>query len=283
MRWLFLFLLTLNLAYFAWYTFMPAGDVKPELPAQKNARLIVLSSELDNNAQPVSSHEDKAEKEVVAEVSTGPDTAGSDSLLVNKENESQPVLDVTATSTATASATPKATGDENAAIISAGKSYPEESCYSLGPFPDTGQLHGLKQELQPYAMSIDFRNEEEHVSTLYWVYLPPVKSRSAARKVGEKLKAGRIKDFYIIREGENNNGISLGYFRSEKRATRLEKKVKALGFDVQLETIVKNRPIYWLDYRLHADKKVPDEIIQKYIQTDEEGKISLSGHECDSR
>ncbi len=94
-------------------------------------------------------------------------------------------------------------------------------------------------------------------SLCIWVYIKPEKSRKKAIETGDRLKSKKIKDFYVIRDGEQKNGLSLGRFKSKSGAYELAKKVKKLGFEVTVEPLFKSHTIYWLDYQLASGVKIP--------------------------
>jgi hypothetical protein len=64
----------------------------------------------------------------------------------------------------------------------------------------------------------------------YWVYIPPLKSKSETdRKVGE-LKALGVGDFFIVQDsGQWRNAISLGIFRTDEAAQAYLVKLRERG------------------------------------------------------
>jgi len=139
-------------------------------------------------------------------------------------------------------------------------------CFTLGPFSQKDSLQKLKIEIAPYVVNAVIRDKKEQDYTVYWVYIQPEKNRKDIFKVAKRLKTKKIKDFYIIREGEKNNGISLGHFKDKQRSLGLQAKVKKHGFDVHIEPIYRTFEVYWLEYEL-IDQVLPKEIINKYTQS----------------
>jgi hypothetical protein len=127
---------------------------------------------------------------------------------------------------------------------------------------------------------VDFRGREEKEPPLYWVYIKPEKNRATAIATGKRLKANKINDYFIIREGTKINGVSLGYFRNKKGATSLATRVEKLGFDVVLEPVFKTYTVYWLDYQLADGVKVPDSIFDKYIKAAKKDRIKRLHRDC---
>ena len=65
--------------------------------------------------------------------------------------------------------------------------------------------------------------------TGWWVFVPPQASKAEAEKKAGELKDLAIKDFFIIQEGPNRFGISLGVFSTEKGGQDRLAELKAKG------------------------------------------------------
>ena len=267
MRWLFLFLFVLNLAYIGWQLMMPATETYADVAPLKNVRPIVLLSENSPGEKPASMSETLAVK----------DNAGSsvhdEAAVVTEQVVVDPVV------------VEPETGEAAAASVVAEVSVPEpesspDNCYTLGPFRDLDDLRRLTREIKPYVTATDFRGKEEKEQSLYWVYIKPEKNRAQAVATGKRLKAKRIKDFYVIRDGEKINGLSLGHFRNKKGAYGLMKRVKKLGFDVVIEPVFKVYTVYWLDYQLAAGESVPESVFSQVIKPGSRAKISRLSRDC---
>ena len=292
MRWLFLFVLALNLAYITWQL-----NREPEVPAArmqafKGVPTIVLLSEQENEAP-------ASQPGVEPAVATGaPEQVPEEAVESVPET---PVAEVTGAPTvaamddtgATAGGIPavvEATSGESAAPEAGAVDKPPAAaavvasrlprCYTLGPFRDLDKLRALTRDIKAYVETADFRGKEETEQSLYWVYIKPLKSRKEAIATGKRLRARKIKDFYIIREGENINGISLGYFRNKNGAQGLVKKVRKQGFDASLEPVFKTYTVYWLDYRLAAEKSIPRDVIEKHMKLNKRSEIKNMEREC---
>ena len=292
MRWLFLLALFLNLAYIAWEMSKPS-DEYVDVPALKNVQPIVLLSELKQQpSQPGSMSAEKGE--VIAGGKAGADSAEkvlAENDQLAKQLDTKEV--VAAKVVAIAQEKPVAQemlpveGSKKTDVIDVVQTDPDQkgaaqaaSCYTLGPFRDLDNLRGLTREIKSYVVKADFRGREEKEQTLYWVYIKPEKTRSKAIETGKRLKAKKIKDFYVIREGEKENGLSLGHFRNKDGAYRLAKKVQKLGFDVMVEPVFRVYTVYWLDYQLSSGVSIPESIFEKYIKTTKKDKISRLSRDC---
>lgn len=285
MRWLFLIVFSLNLAYISWQISKSPAEMYSDVPALKNVPSIALLSELK-------------EKKQADHVVTSPLlTEEPVQKLVQLEDEAENTSDALTSSKEVSveqgeliEKAPEITKDKDAVVANAEEpgsaevvppeSSQNESCFTLGPFRDLDELRSLTREIKFYVVETDFRGQEESELSLYWVYIKPEKNRKKAIETGNRLKDNKIKDFYVIREGEKNNGVSLGYFRNKNGAYRLTEKVKKLGFDVIVEPVFKTYTVYWLDYQLAGGVSIPEAIIGKYIQSTKKDKISRLNREC---
>jgi len=293
MRWLFLFVLSLNLAYIGLEISRSSSADYADVPPLKNVETIVLLSEL--KARP-----DVAEEMLVNDASVkdlpvrqvGVEPANEESAVSGRSVEKMQGEAVKAPQDLVETAVPiaeKAVFDEPAGAEQESPSAPEHavpvqsaSCFTLGPFRDLGKLRGLIREIKSYVVTADFRGRKQKEAALYWVYLKPEKSRALAIKTGKRLKAKKIKDFYVIREGEKINGLSLGHFRNKKSAYRLAEKVKKRGFDVVVEPVFRTHTIYWLDYQLTAGTVIPESVFEKYTGASKKEKITRLSRDCAS-
>lgn len=277
MRWLFLFVLSLNLAYVGLEMSKSSTADNVDVPALKNVKTIVLLSELKLQQSDSSPPEQmvtivddvSVETSAAEQVSAGDDGGVQEPVVVQQfakdkpEAASEPVEQVS-----TESAEPVPELAQSA------------SCFTLGPFRDLAELRGLIREIKSYVIEADFRAREEKERTIYWVFVKPEKNRHQAIATGKRLKAKKIKDFYVIRDGEKINGLSLGHFRSKKGAYGLAKKVRKLGFDVTVEPVYRTYTLYWLDYQLAAGVSMPESIFEKYTQSSKKQKVSRLSRDC---
>lgn len=306
MRWLFLFVLSLNLAYIGWQMSKPPSDDYEDVLPLKNVQRIVLLSELEPQQEDLAEAEQFDGKTETAVIDENPSEqlsakqAGSE-LAAEKTQEIAEIAPQTEKNVAEQAdakagqagvvavaekpvsteppSTPAPTKPAPVKPTSA-KSQQQASCYTLGPFRDLIKLSTLTREIKSYVVAADFRGREEKEQTLYWVYVKPEKNRKSAVATGKRLKAKKIKDFYVIRDGEKINGLSLGHFRSKDGAYGLAKKVRKLGFDVIVEPVFKTYTVYWLDYQLAEGAVIPEKIFETYLKSTKKDKISRLSRDC---
>lgn len=288
MRWLFLVVLSLNLAYIAWQTLKPDENLYAYVAPLKNVRPIVLLRELSpQQAQVIDSA--SPQQETVEKVNNVDSLAVTESKTIEQEKV-EPVSEVVAEEMPAAEIKPvvaditeKLAQDAvNAgSLASSMRPIAESMCYTLGPFRNLDELRGFTREIKSYVAEADFRGKEEQEQSLFWVYIQPETSKKKAVETGKRLKEKKIKDFYLIREGEKIHGISLGHFRNKSGAYGLAKKVQKLGFDVRVEPVFKTSTVYWLDYKLASGASIPQSIFDKQVKVGQKDKVSLLSRDCD--
>lgn len=304
MRWIFLAVFSLNLVYIAWQISVPDDEVYADIRPLKKSKPIVLLSEV-KQAKAIEKAEELAtastEKEV-AEISEEASSADVQKVTEVIEAEVANADKSKAESVSTAAAAEALKEPAKAEVAPAEpvteivsemvsetasaetisvKEGLATSCFTLGPFRDLDKLRGFTREIMPYVTETDFRGREESEQSLYWVYVDPEKSRKKAVATGKRLKAKKIKDFYLIREGEKLHGLSLGHFRNKDGAYGLAKKVRKLGFNVTVEPVFKIYTIYWLDYKLASDADIPQSIFDKHIKPSKKDNITRISRDCD--
>ena len=103
------------------------------------------------------------------------------------------------------------------------------------------------------AEAVGIRYEERQVIRNYQVYLPPVSSREAARAVAGALRDKGVDDIWIIAEGAQANGISLGVYRSKGNMTRRVAELEKLGYSVAITANTKTVTEYAVEARTGDD------------------------------
>ncbi|WP_339806878.1 SPOR domain-containing protein [uncultured Marinobacter sp.] len=121
------------------------------------------------------------------------------------------------------------------------------SCFLVGWFDDESvareALGHIRASDQPSFIGIHQRNLE--LDAFYWVLVPPYESRQVAIAASRELSARDIES-YVIPSGEQENGISLGLFRSRESAERLLEDRTGQNVAATLVMLPRNRISYAL-------------------------------------
>ncbi|WUR14127.1 SPOR domain-containing protein [[Empedobacter] haloabium] len=105
---------------------------------------------------------------------------------------------------------------------------PVVACLEVGNFT-LAEARRFEAQLAPLELGERQarRNVQGQEVSSYMVMIPPAPTRDVAEKRAAELRAKGVADFYIIPEGQQKNGISLGVFKAETAAqTELAKLVK---------------------------------------------------------
>ena len=272
MRWLFVLLVVLNIGYVTW-------ELNRERPQQvrgtalpKGVEPIVLLSERPGESE-----------QAEAPLAVSPIDEGPETVAGTADSDPEPLspMDTAPSSAKTALSQPvsdsvdpgqpqdraEAAAKQLAEPVSATRSEPvDDLCYTLGPFKEMKTLRLVTREIRDYVVEASFRSKEEQEQSMFRVLIRPVASKSEAKALIKKLNSKNIRDHFILTEGPNRNGISLGYFSSKGRAHRHADRVRKLGFDAYAEPVFRSYTIYWLDYRIAPGIQIPQKIFDSHLE-----------------
>lgn len=264
MRWLFLFLLALNIGYVAWELRFqrPEPDKTHRIP--DGVERIVLLSELSAGEtvepEPVTTPIESAQDEVASPPDAAEAAAQSPEEVAEKAADKPPAL-VEVTVAENKLATTPAPAPEKPRPKPSG-----DQCFTVGPFSDMAPLRVVTREIKDYVVEASFRSAEQQEQSKFRVYLKPTATKQEARAITKLLASKNIKDYFIINSGPNKNAISLGYFSGKSRAYKHAARIKKLGFDAVAEPVFRTYTIYWLDYRIKAGKEIPQHIFDDLLE-----------------
>ena len=271
MRWLFLLLLLVNIGYVTWELNRehPQEALSPALPV--GVERIVLLSELETDPGQKPAARSPAAEQLAQDSAAAPASGNKAVQPQAIAGSSQLTSETDAAATATRYAgveDRKALADEEiVTAVDAAETAPVvDLCYTLGPFSEMTTLRRVTRAIKDHVVEASFRSKEEQEQTMFRVYVRPVGSKQEAKALIKELVSKNIRDYFIISDGPNKNGISLGYFSSKDRAYRHADRVRRLGFDATAEPVFRTYTIYWLDYRIRSDSEIPQQIIDEYLE-----------------
>lgn len=271
MRWFFLILLAVNILYVTWELKRerPVVSVTPTLPAHVDR--LVLLSELEPETAPQTSlvqaiaedveQEQEALATAVDETQPQTETGESESGGVASTDDA----DLAEAHTTAAEPQAKTPADKPADLPVDEPA--SDLCFTLGPFREMKTLRVVTREIKDYVVEASFRSRDEQEQSMFRVYLKPVGGKREAKALIKQLVSKNIRDYFIITDGPNKNGISLGYFSDKSRAQRHAERVRKSGFDAVLEPVFRSYTIYWLDYRIKAGNRIPQTIFDQHLNS----------------
>jgi hypothetical protein len=103
------------------------------------------------------------------------------------------------------------------------------ACLEWGPF-GTGEVNVATNALEQLQPGIAVTQREVQTVAGYWVYIPPLETRSEVdRKIAELRNLG-IEEYYAVEsQGAMRNAISLGIFKTEEAANAYLERLRARG------------------------------------------------------
>lgn len=270
MRWFFLLLLVLNIGYVAWELNRehPQYAYKAALP--KGVERIVLLRELESETAAKQKFAQLSARAIVQAPVTKP--SENDSIPPQPAESSKTQTEVAVLGGVAAVEEDKAVAENlGAAPTEEPASKPVakpagDLCYTLGPFREMKTLRLVTREIKDYVVEASFRSKEEQEQTMFRVFVRPVGGKQEAKALIKELVSKNIRDYFIITDGPNKNGISLGYFSDKGRAYRHADRVRKLGFDATAEPVFRSYTIYWLDYRIKAGNEIPQQVVDEHLE-----------------
>lgn len=123
------------------------------------------------------------------------------------------------------------------------------ACVRVGPFASEKEQSNMQSELMELFSRVLVRETKSIEDDGYWVYLPPYPARTEAEQAVEKLKAAEVSDYYLVRDGQHVNAVSLGIYDrrepAEERRRQVLDSVPGLDIVVELRTRIASQ--YWLE------------------------------------
>lgn len=236
MRIVFLLLVLANLGFLAWSVWIaPPDDGLP--PGRVNESMgagLQLAGETESPASPLDMPEPSAEtpagESAEEEASLAPgDDAEDPDAVVGQAAEAMPPADF--------------------------------RCVALGPFQQRDGAEVARQRLEDQGYSARIREAGGQIRSGFWVYLPPLDSRAAAKEMEARLREKGVQDMFIVTGPENRNAISLGLFSTPDRADQRAAEIGRLGFSPQIGERFRDATVYWLDYREREDDRLEPQSI----------------------
>ena len=118
-------------------------------------------------------------------------------------------------------------------------------CPVIGPWESMEAARAGAVQLKASGVAGMVRSLTVEKDRLSWVYLPPYADRDRALSVLHELQDRGV-DSFIVKEGDDANAISLGYFSSEESAEGLRVKMRNAGYPAFVRET--SRPVteYWV-------------------------------------
>ena len=122
----------------------------------------------------------------------------------------------------------------------------EQGCAALGPFSDVMLAQDTNERMNALGISSELRAWDAPTDDEdFRVVLPPSASLQEAFRKLRELKSQDI-DSYVITQGEDALGISLGVFSSLEGAMNHQVELESDGYEVEIREIQRLVREYWV-------------------------------------
>lgn len=144
---------------------------------------------------------------------------------------------------------------EEVAVLSepAAQVKPAMSCLRLGAIESQAAAARTARSLEQGGATVLREGEEAGETKRYWVMLSPATTAAAAAPALQRLQRAGIKDFYLIRSGENANAISLGVYSAKDSAQRRLQQIRAVKLAPRVEEITLPAKRWWIEFKWPDD------------------------------
>ena len=157
----------------------------------------------------------------------------------------------------------------------------DQSCQGFGPFSSISDARNALSRLRSLDYDVALRaidlptGENDHR-----VLIPPLSSLEESFRKLRELQGSEI-DSYVITQGEDALGISMGVFSTEEAATALRESLALEGY----QTVIRGIPQYLREYWIFSSSSrifpVSEGLLTE-LGIDEEG-LALAGQPCSQR
>ncbi len=213
MKWLFIVVALLNIAYGAYNLFFAQGSkLNSSNVALADKSQIVKLNELDANALKELQDKVLPSKQIIDEIEV--------SESIDEPNEIETIVDIIQDSV-----------PENELNLE------ENLCYKLGPFTKS-VMNDIRSLLEvEYKNQLSFGIETTSDITYYRIYIPPIQDKAKIKETLANLDKNNLKDHYVMSIDGRKNAIALGVFKERSAAETVASQAAKIGLSTTIEAI----------------------------------------------
>lgn len=120
---------------------------------------------------------------------------------------------------------------------------------------------------------VDSNQIQEISNNRWWIYIPPFASRQDAEKRAKELLQNTITEYFIIKDGEFKNAISLGIFSQEKTATDFLKGLRLRNVNEAKMLIRENKKLI---KNVEISNFISEQQFKNFIEILKKNKVNLN-------
>ena len=133
---------------------------------------------------------------------------------------------------------------EQPTLVAAGDE--TKSCTGLGPFENVVSAQEVAERVSAIGYSVEMTAVDTPTGESdYRVVMPPLSSLQEAFRRLREFKSRNIES-YVITQGEDAQGISLGVFSSYDAAEDYQQELDSLGYELSVKVIPRVNRGYWV-------------------------------------
>ena len=134
-------------------------------------------------------------------------------------------------------------------------------CMAVGPFTDLFQGQNVVEQLAAFDLAVELKAiDNETLESDFRVMIPPTSSLQEAFRKLRELQSQQI-DSYVISQGKDTLGISLGVFSTKEAADVLFLKMQDAGYVVRIVGIPTVEREFWIFSTTGKDLELNDQVL----------------------
>lgn len=138
--------------------------------------------------------------------------------------------------------------------------YQSQMCLGIGPFADLFAGQSVAEQFKALELNAELKAIDQLVGQSdYRIMIPPAPTLQDAFRKLRELKLQGI-DSYVITQGKDALGISLGVFSSERAANAAKKKLEIDGYQSVMVEIPRLIREFWILNAVQGDLNLPLEV-----------------------
>ena len=126
-------------------------------------------------------------------------------------------------------------------------------CERIGPFDSPVPASAIAQQLGRRGLTVDLAQETGDIWVGHWVQITDVESPASAKQAVERLVRVGLNDAYVV-STDPTIDISLGVFRGEAGAARVEKVARSAGLEPVRTDRYKPGTRHWVNVELRKNQ-----------------------------
>ncbi len=153
-----------------------------------------------------------------------------------------------------------------------------DGCKAIGPFSEIAVGQAVLERLESLEIAVELRAIDRATGGFdYRVMIPPLPSLEEAFRQLRELQTQKI-DSYVITQGSEALGISLGVFSTRPAAETVQQETATRGYKASIREITRLDRQYWIFSQIARDLTIDPELLDRLV--DEYPGLTLDYQMC---